>query len=87
MHFIFPSHPMKQAVVEPMFTDQLASIRAAGFSTSVFSDSVIREGKPIRNLPVGAARLKAVFASVEWRSLFLIQNYDISSRAERPLRC
>ena len=54
MHFIFPSHPLKQGLVEPMFADQWKSIRSAGFSTSFISDSVIRDGKPIQNVPVGA---------------------------------
>jgi hypothetical protein len=53
-HFLFPAHPLRSTAVEEMFADQLAALSEAGFSTSVCPDPVIREGKPLRNVPPGA---------------------------------
>jgi hypothetical protein len=54
MHFVYPSHPLQPAKVEPVYADEITAMRAAGFSTSVCPDAVINDGKPIRNVPVGA---------------------------------
>lgn len=53
-HFLFPTHPLKPAAVEEMFADQLRALRSAGFSASLCSDSVIQNGRPLRNVPAGA---------------------------------
>jgi hypothetical protein len=37
-----------------MFADQSQALRDAGFSTSLCPDSVIRSGRPLRNVPAGA---------------------------------
>jgi hypothetical protein len=52
-HFLFPSDPLRASVVDEMFADQLAALRAAGFSASLCPDSVIHQRKPLRNVPVG----------------------------------
>jgi hypothetical protein len=53
-HFIYPSHPMKPSVIEPMYADEGSAMKTAGFSVSVFADSVIHNGKPLKNIPAGA---------------------------------
>ncbi|QOV88591.1 ATP-grasp domain-containing protein [Humisphaera borealis] len=37
-----------------MFADQLLAVRQSGYSASFCPDSVIQEGKPLRNMPAGA---------------------------------
>jgi hypothetical protein len=54
LHFLFPAHPLRPAVVDEMFADQLAALREAGFSASLCPESVIRQAGPLRNLPAGA---------------------------------
>jgi len=54
LHFLFPTHPYKATVVEEMFADQLATVRAAGFSASLCPESAIKAGKPLRDVPAGA---------------------------------
>jgi hypothetical protein len=54
MHFIYPSHPIKASVVEPMYADEFSAMEAAGFSASVFADSVIHDRKSLKNIPPGA---------------------------------
>ena len=53
-HFLFPTHPLRSAVVEEMFADQLTAVRDAGFSASLCPDAVIQAGKPLRNVPEAA---------------------------------
>jgi hypothetical protein len=53
-HFLFPSDSLKVAAVEEMFAGQLEAVRISGFSASLCPDSVIQDGKPLRNVPVGA---------------------------------
>ncbi len=53
-HFLFPTHPLKATAVEEMFADQLSAVRESGYSASLCSDSVIQEGKPLRNVRAGA---------------------------------
>ena len=53
-HFLFPAHPLKSSTVDETFADQLTAFRDAGFSTSLCPDAVIRHGKPLRNIPLGA---------------------------------
>jgi hypothetical protein len=53
-HFLFSAHPLDPTAVEEMFAEQFAALREAGFSASVCPDSVIRAGKPLRNIPFGA---------------------------------
>src|SRR4051812_48211522 len=53
-HFLFPSHPLRATAVEEIFADQLAALSHAGFSTSLCPDSVIQDGRPLRNVPPGA---------------------------------
>jgi hypothetical protein len=53
-HFLFPTHPLDPAAVEEMFADQVEALRAAGFSVSLCPDSVIQDGKRLRNIPPGA---------------------------------
>lgn len=54
LHFIFPSHPFEASATEEIFASQLAALREAGFSTSLCPESVIRDGKRLRNVPVGS---------------------------------
>jgi hypothetical protein len=53
-HFLFPAHPLKATAVEEMFADQLSAVLESGYSSSLCPDSVIQEGKPLRNVPAGA---------------------------------
>ena len=53
-HFLFPTHPLNAAAIEEMFADQLSALRESGYSASFCPDSVIQEGKPLRNVPAGA---------------------------------
>jgi hypothetical protein len=53
-HFIFPSHPLRPAIVEEMFAGQLPALRGAGFTASLCPDSTIRDGKPLRGVPASA---------------------------------
>jgi hypothetical protein len=45
---------MRPTAVDDMFADQLTALRDAGFSASVCPDSVIQQGKSLRDVPVGA---------------------------------
>jgi hypothetical protein len=54
MHFLYPSHPMKASVIEPMYDEECAAIQAAGFATSLCPDSVIQNGKPLKGIPCGS---------------------------------
>lgn len=54
LHFIFPSHPFEASATEDIFVGQLAALREAGFSTSLCPESVIRDGKRLRNVPIGS---------------------------------
>jgi hypothetical protein len=53
-HFIFPTHPLRSTAVEEMFADQLAAVQEVGYSASLCPDSVIRDNRPLRNVPSGA---------------------------------
>jgi hypothetical protein len=53
LHFIFPAHPLRSIAVEEMFADQFAAFQAAGYSVSLCPDSVIEDGKLLRNVPPG----------------------------------
>src|SRR3954469_88542 len=53
-HFIFPTHPLRPTRFEEMFADQVAAVQGAGYTASLCPDAVIRENKPLRNVPPGA---------------------------------
>lgn len=53
VHFLFPAHPLRTTLVDEVFADQFAAFRDAGYSVSLCPDAVIRDGKPLRNVPVG----------------------------------
>jgi hypothetical protein len=54
MHFLYPSHPLRPRLVEPMYAGEMEAIRTAGFSASVCPDAVIDDGKPLSDVPPGA---------------------------------
>ena len=51
MHFLFPSDPASPAFPEEMFADQLAAVKAVGFSASLCSDAVVSGINSLRNIP------------------------------------
>jgi hypothetical protein len=70
-HFLFPAHPLKTTAVEEMFADQLSAVREAGYSASLCPDSVIQEGKPLRNVHAGTTVVYRgwMMNAVEYRRL------------------
>ena len=54
-HFLFPTHPLNARAVDEMFAAQLDAVRTAGFSASLCPDPVLQQGRPLRDVPAGAA--------------------------------
>lgn len=54
IHFLFPAHPVRPAVVDELFAEQVAALAEAGFTTSLVSDAVLRGERPLRDVPVGS---------------------------------
>jgi len=54
MHFLFPSHPLRAAVIDDMFAGQRDALIAASHTASLVPDAVISGGKPLRNVAAGA---------------------------------
>lgn len=53
MHFLFPEHPFEPKTVEETFAGQFVALREQGFSLSLCSDAVLRDGRPLRGIPSG----------------------------------
>ena len=53
-HFLIPAHPLRPAVPDETFADQVAALRQAGFSVSLVTDAAIDGGKPLRGVPDGS---------------------------------
>jgi ATP-grasp domain, R2K clade family 3 len=51
LHFLFPCDPANPSSPEEMFADQLSAFTDRGLSTSLFSDAVLSETRPLRNIP------------------------------------
>lgn len=86
-HFLFPTHPLKPTVVEPMFADQLAILHEAGFSASLCPDAVIQQGKPLRNIPAGATIVYRgwMLATLEYEQLFKAIGAAAASALTSPI--
>ena len=54
MHFLFPRSLDDPKEADSFFADQRAVRAEAGHSTSLLSDAVLHEGRPLRGIPVGA---------------------------------
>jgi len=51
IHFLFPQDMLKPRSPDRMFADQFDALKAAGFSTSIFSSSNLAEGNLRLNIP------------------------------------
>ena len=54
LHFLFPSDPLDVRAPDEFFGEQLVALGEAGFSTSVFPESVLANGKPLKGIPEGS---------------------------------
>jgi len=54
IHFLFPSDPLDVRAPDEFFGEQLVALGDAGFSTSVFPESVLAEGKSLKGIPEGS---------------------------------
>ena len=54
IHFLFPADSLDRQVPDEMFSGQAVALASRGFTTSVFSDSVLTGSKALKDIPAGS---------------------------------